>query len=118
MKQPRKRSNIRLSNDPATECLIRTLAESCGSPAKALELYYWSREPGLIEVIRGIVMMPEETRGAIEAFVALAGNTRSIKAELNARGVLTLASSEVARTAALARCAAQDDTEDAPRLLH
>jgi hypothetical protein len=113
----RKRSNVRLSNDPATEHLIRTLVAGCGSPAQALELYYWSREPGLIEVIRGIATMPEETRAAIEAFIALARDTRSVKAELNSRGVLTLASAEAARRVALAQYAAEED-EDAPRLLN
>jgi hypothetical protein len=113
----RKRSNVRLSSDPATEHLIRTLVAGCGSPAQALELYYWSREPGLIEVIRGIATMPEETRAAIEAFIALARDTRSVKAELNSRGVLTLASAEAARTVALAQYAAEED-EDAPRLLN
>ena len=77
----RKRSNIGSSNDPATERLIRTLVAGCSSPAEALELYYWSREPGLIEVIRGIATMPEDTRAAIEAFIALARDAKSIKAE-------------------------------------
>ena len=48
----------------------------CGNPAEALELYYWSREPGLIEIIRGIATMPESTRAAIEAFIALARDTK------------------------------------------
>jgi len=113
----RTRSNARPSKDPATERLIRTLVSGCGSPAEALELYYWSREPGLIEVIRGIATMPEDTRAAIEAFIALARDAKSIKAELDARGVLTLASAEAARIVALAQYAAEED-EDAPRLLN
>jgi hypothetical protein len=113
----RKRSNVRSSKDPATERLIRTLVAGCNSPAEALELYYWSREPGLIEVIRAIATMQEDTRAAIEAFIALARDAKSIKAELDARGVLTLASAEAARTVALAQYAAEED-EDAPRLLN
>ena len=113
----RKRSNTRSSHDPATKRLIRTLVEGCGSPAEALELYYSSREPGLIEVIRAIATMPESTRAAIEAFIALARDTKSIKAEIDSCGVLTLASAEAARIAALARHAVEDD-EDAPRLLN
>jgi hypothetical protein len=117
MTNRRKRSGIRQSDDPATNRLIRTLVQGCGSPAQALELYYWSREPGLIEVIRGIVMMPESTRATIEAFVALARDARSVKGELDSRGVLTLVSAEVARTVALAQYAVEED-EDAPRLLN
>jgi len=114
----RTRSDIRPSNDPAAERLIRTLVAGCGSPAEALELYYWSREPGLIEIVRGIAAMPEDTRAAIEAFIALARDAKSVRAELGSRGVLTLASAEAARTVALAQYAAEEDSEDAPRLLN
>src|SRR5262245_17605700 len=112
-----KNARRKQSKDPATERLIRTLVAGCDSPAEALELYYWSKEPGLIEVIRGIATMPENTRAAIEAFVALARDTKAIKAELDSRGVLTLASAEAARAVELARHAVEDD-EDAPRLLN
>ena len=118
MGQARKRSNFRLTNDPATERLIRTLVECCGTPAKALELYYWCKEPGLIEVVRGVVAMPEETRAALEAFIALARNANSIKAKLDGSGMLMLMSAEAARTVAIAQHAAEDESEDAPRLLN
>jgi hypothetical protein len=118
MRHARKRSNIRLTNDPATERLIRTLVDGCGSPARALELYYWCREPGLIEIVRAIASMSEETRAVIEAFVALASNANSVKAELNSHGVLTLVSTEAARIVAIAQYAAEDESEDAPRLLN
>ena len=85
--------------------------------ALAWSRFYWSREPGLIEIIRGIATMPENTRAAIEAFVALARDTRSITAELDSRGVLTLASAEAARAVALARHAVEEE-EDPPRLLN
>lgn len=110
----RKRSNIGLSSDPATERLFRTLVAGCESPAEALEVYYWSREPGLSEIMRGIAMMPEEARAAIEVFIALVHNAKSVQAQLDRSGVLTLASAEAARTAALAH----EDAEDAPRLLN
>jgi hypothetical protein len=61
-------------------------------------------------------MMPEETRAAIEAFIALARDARSVKAQLDRGGVLTLATAAAAKTVALARFAADDDSEDAPRL--
>src|SRR6187431_1638462 len=113
-----RRSNTRSSHDPATERLIRTLVEGCGSPAEALELLYWSREPGLIEIIRGIATMPEGARAALEAFIALARDAKTVSATLDPRGLLTLASSEVTRTLALAEHAAENDVEGAPRLLN
>ena len=118
MTHPRKppgKVKVRIS---PTERVIRTLAASCGSPAEALELYYWSREPGLIEVMRGIAAMPEETKAAIEAFIALARDMKSVVASLDHNAVLTLSSAEAARTVALAQHAAEDDADDLPRLLN
>ena len=83
--------------------------------ASRCELYYWSKEPGLLDVIRGIAAMPEQTRGALETFIALASEPKSVTASLDARGVLQLSSADVARTAALARCAAEDEL---PRVLN
>ena len=114
----RNRRAARRTREAANERLIRILVAGCGRPAAALEFCYWSREPGLIEVIRAIVTMPEETRAVIEAFVALARDARSVRAALDARGVLTLASAEAARTVLLARRAAEDDAPDTPPLLH
>jgi hypothetical protein len=112
---PRK---IASAKERTTERLIQTLAHGCDTPAKMLELYYWSKEPGLIEVIRGIAAMREEVRAAIEAFIVLAGDARSASADLDGRGVLTLASAEAAKTAALARYLAANDADDLSRLPH
>ena len=77
--------------DASTERLIRTLAAACDLPAEALEVLYWSREPGLVDIIRGIAAMPEDTRAALEAFIALARDAKSVVGSLDQRGVLTLA---------------------------
>ena len=61
--------------------------------------------------------MPEKTRAAIEAFVALARDT-TVTAALDPRGVLTLASAEAARTVALARHAVGDDRKTRRDLLN
>ena len=117
MKRARQqRRSVKSTRKTANERLIRTLVAGCGSPAQALELYYWSREPGLVEIVRGIAMMPEETRAAIEAFIALARDTKSVMGVLDRRGVLTLASAEVARTVALAQGAAANDSADVTQL--
>ena len=117
MKRARKRRRtLKSTRKTANERLVRTLVAACGSPAAALELYYWSREPGLFEIIRGIAMMTEQTRAAIEAFIALSRDTKSVMAALDRRGVLTLASVEAARTVALAQGADAHDGTDIPRL--
>src|SRR5476649_1687272 len=76
----------------AEKHIVRMLVEGCQNPAEVLELYYWSKEPGLLEIVRGMAMMTEETRSAIEAFVALASDAKSVAATLDPRGVLTLTS--------------------------
>ena len=77
-----------------------------------------AQEPGLIEVIRGIAAMREDVRSTIEAFIALAGDVKSASADLDGRGVLTLASAEAARTAALALYLAAHDADELSRLPH
>jgi hypothetical protein len=110
----RERASQRLAN----KRLVRVLLGACENPAKALELHYWSKEPGLIEIIRSIVMMPEDVRAAIEAFVALARDTRTVTASLDRRGLLTLASAQASRSVALAQYVAANDGAGPPRRLH
>jgi hypothetical protein len=57
--------------------------------------------------------MPEESRAAFEAFLALAHDPRLIKAVLNARGELTLISPDASRTIAIAHYAAEADIDEA-----
>jgi hypothetical protein len=101
-----------------SERLIRMLLAACGSPAGLLELYYWSREPGMIDIVRAIAAMPEQTRASFEAFVALAGDSRSIEATLEPHGALTLASPEASKAIALASYAAENESEDSARRLN
>lgn len=101
----------------AADRITRAIAAGFDNPAEAIELLYWSREPGLIDIIRAIAAMPDDTRAAVEAFLALARNAKSVSATLDQRGLLTLASSEVSRTLALAAHAAEND-EGPPRLLN
>ena len=118
MNHARRRTAVRPKRESTRELLIRTLVAGCEKPAETLELYYWSKEPGLIEIIRAVAMMPEEARAVIEAFVALAHDQATVTARLDSRGVLTLASSQAARTVALAQYAAAADQDDAPHLLN
>jgi hypothetical protein len=114
----KSRKKTRAAKESPVERLIRTLAACCINPASLLELYYWSREPGLVEIVRGMATMPEEARSVIEAFVALARDMKSVSADIDGRGVLTLTSLEAARTVALAQYLAEDTQDDLPRVLN
>jgi hypothetical protein len=113
----RARARIKSRTEARSERLIRTLVAGCGGTAAALELYYFSREPGMIEMMRGIVAMPEETRAALEAFIALARDPKSIAANWTLHGALTLASTETSKTIALARYVVENDGDDPARVL-
>ena len=89
-----------------------------GNLADMLELYYWSKEPGFTQLIRAIATMPEGTRAALEAFIMLARDAKSVSASLDLCGVLTFCSIEATRSAALAQRAAADEADEAPRLLN
>jgi hypothetical protein len=115
---PSKGRTTPTPRDAATDRLIRTLLAACDDPAAALELLYWSREPGLLQVIRAVAAMPEEARATVEAFVTLARDPRTVSARLGQNGALTLESREVARTAALVQYVAETETDDVPRLLN
>jgi hypothetical protein len=118
MNHTRRRTAARPKSRAARELLIRTLVAGCDKPAEALEIYYWSKEPGLIEIIRAIATMPEEARAAIEAFAALAHDQTTVTARLDPRGILTLASAQATKTIALAQHVAENDADDLPRLLN
>jgi hypothetical protein len=97
--------------------LLRALAACDSNPADMLELYYWSKEPGFTHLIRAIATMPEHTRATLETFITLARDSRSVKAALDSRGVLTFCSVEAAKSAAIA-VHAVNEVEDRPQLLN
>jgi hypothetical protein len=112
-----RRSGAKAKRQGDAARLLQILASGCDNPADVLELYYWSREPGLVDIVRGLVAMPEDARAALELFVTLARDPKTIAASLDGRGMLTFTAPEVAKTAALALYSA-GDTEDAPRVLN
>jgi hypothetical protein len=57
------------SQTATTAELIDTLVAECRDPARLLELYYWSTEPGLLPIIRGFASLPRETRARLEQFL-------------------------------------------------
>src|SRR3954463_6653229 len=113
-KRPRKKVN---AQQRTRARLLGALAACGGNPADLLELYYWSKEPGFTQLIRAIATMPEHTRAALEAFITLARDSKSVNAALDPRGVLTFCSAEASRCAALALHAV-NEAEDRPQRLN
>ena len=87
------------------------LAE-CGDSARLLELFYFSREPDVLEIMRAIAALPEEARAALDAFLAVSHDPAAITAKWDGAGRLTLSSPQVGQTMAIINfCAENDDVE-------
>jgi hypothetical protein len=52
--------------------LLRTLVMGGVNHDRMLELYYWSQEPGLLEIIRAILALPPDAQEALSSFLAAA----------------------------------------------
>ena len=86
-----------------------------GDWPRIVELYYWSREPGMLDVIRMIMTMPESARASLEAFCAMVYEPQEIAANLDSEGRLTMSSQHVGHAAAIIqRC--DEDPEKPLRL--
>ena len=59
--------------DSPVDLLSRIVAE-CDDPARLIELFYWSAEPELAEVMRNYIALPEDVRAILHAFLALAAH--------------------------------------------
>jgi hypothetical protein len=104
MRSPKKTLNG--SSEPLT-CgsteLLKRIAADCRDPARLVELYYWSAEPELAEVMRQYMALSEEVRAALHAFLMLANDPASVTHQITNEGDMILSSpatAEVARNLA------------------
>jgi hypothetical protein len=106
--------NSRL-RDPRSRKILESILADCTDSSYLIELYYWTREPGMLDLIRAIAALPEETRSALEAFFAMSHESGSVAAKWDAAGRLTLASPQVGQTMAIMQyCAENEDAEKPP----
>jgi hypothetical protein len=75
-------------NDPAWE-VVKTLVNGGTDPSRLLELYYWTREPGIVELIRAYLDLPHATQRSLGNFL-LNAKPQSIAAAFDAQGRLVL----------------------------
>jgi hypothetical protein len=100
---------------PGLEQLVELIMRQLDSPARVIELYYWSREPQLLDIIRSVIAMPEQTREKLEAFLSMAGDPETIAATLDNAGRLSLTSSHVADALDLMR---EERVAMVPEIVH
>jgi hypothetical protein len=102
--------------DPRSRKILECILADCPDSSSLLEMYYWTREPGMLDLIRAIAAMPEETRSALEAFFTMSHEPAAIAAKWDTAGRLTLASPQIGQTVAMIQyCAENEDAETPPR---
>jgi len=85
-------------------------------PTRFFEMYYWSREPGMLEVMRAIMRMSESSRAALEAFLSMSHEPALIAANWDPKGRLTLASPQIGQTVAIIHYCAENEDIEKPSL--
>jgi hypothetical protein len=58
--------------------------------ARLIELYYWTREPKLLEIVRTVSAIPTESREELALFLLAAGDPRRIIINRDSDGRLTM----------------------------
>jgi hypothetical protein len=86
--------------------MVGLIVAKHSDPGRILELYYWSRDPGLYELIRAVLALGPASREAIQSFLTAAPDPRRISAANADGGVLTLAAQPVTANARRIRNAA------------
>jgi hypothetical protein len=95
--------------------LLKSLVEDCPHPARLIELYYWSAEHELADVMRQYIALPPEVRAALHAFLMLVKDEPgSVSAQIAANGELTFSAPAAVELAG--RIAGGPDTP--PAFLH
>lgn len=69
--------------------LINSLANGGADTSRLLELYYWTREPGIVELIRAYLDLPERTQRTLSTFL-LNGRPQAISGAFDQQGRLVL----------------------------
>ena len=94
--------------------ILKRIIEDCPHPGRLLELYYWSSERELAEVMRQYVGLSPDVRAALHAFLMLAKDKPdTVTVRIASNGELTFSSPAVAD---LARKLGTSD--ERPAILH
>lgn len=95
---PRNAKRPENNASPVTDAnvwgMIRSMANDNTDESRLLELYYWSQEPGVMELVRAYLEMDERARLTLGNFM-LTTQPRSIVASCERSGALTLTQSEI-----------------------
>jgi nucleoid-associated protein YgaU len=70
--------------------VLKRIVEECPHPARLIELYYWSGEHELAEVMRQYIALSAEVRAALHGFLMLVKDEPgSVTVQIAANGEMT-----------------------------
>jgi hypothetical protein len=70
--------------------VLKRMVEECPHPARLIELYYWSGEHQLADVMRQYIALSSEVRAALHAFLMLVKDEPgSVTVQIAANGEMT-----------------------------
>jgi hypothetical protein len=76
--------------------VLKRIVEECPHPARLIELYYWSSEHELADVMRQYIALSPEVRAALHAFLMLVKDEPgSVTVEIAASGEMTFSAPAV-----------------------
>lgn len=95
----RKNATVKIVHDTGRESaevweVVRTLVLGNADHNRVLELYYWSLEPELLEMVRAYLALPPKVQTALTSYLTQS-RPRNVSAEIDGRGRLIVSSNEI-----------------------
>src|ERR1044072_1370710 len=97
-----RRGKSRRKGEPDIREVARRIMKNVRSPAGIVELYYWSQERHLRDLMRAFVMLPPRTQEVLLAFLQLNADPEQIVAAIDAEGRVILSSPAIKELEAMA----------------
>jgi DNA-directed RNA polymerase subunit L len=78
--------------------ILHRLVRCSENPERLIELYYWTAEHEIIEIIRQYISLPDEPKKALRAFLSMTSDcTDSVRVNVNKEGHVTFSSPVVTK---------------------
>ena len=79
------------SDAPSANEIVASILEEVGDLGNLIELFYLSREPGALDVLRWVAALPEKPRGELMEFIKTAAKrNKAIRLKRTGEGGLVL----------------------------
>ena len=78
--------------------IVRSLVAEFSNPARLLEIFYWSQEPGAAEFMQRVMLLRPQARAVVLSFLAMTPDPKLIVADVDEFGQVILSSPQVAET--------------------